>query len=87
MNFIKNKMETDNYMTLVEMPNQKRLEVTYYCKDDKLKGEEKQKLTQLFIQLHDCICVMKIEKSIMKNENELERIVHNKVINERGHLC
>jgi hypothetical protein len=80
-------METDNYTTWVEMPNHSCLEVTYYCKDDKLKGEEKQKLTQLFIQLHDCISIMKIEKTIMKDRSKLERIVHNKVINERGHLC
>ena len=80
-------METDNYTTLVEMPNHSRLEVTYYCKDDKLKEEEKLKSTQLFIQLHDCISIMKIEKSIIKDRSKLERIVHNKVINERGHLC
>ncbi len=80
-------METGTYMTLVEMPNQSRLEVTYYCKDDKIKESEKEKLTQLFIQMDDCICIMKIEKSIIGNGSELERIVHNKVINEKGHLC
>lgn len=74
-------METDTYVTLVEMPNQSRLEVIYYYKDDKLKEKEKQMLTQLFIQLDDCICIMKIEKSIIGNWGELERIVHKKVIN------
>lgn len=80
-------METENHLIWVEMPNQSRLEVIYYCNDAKLKEEEKQKLTQLFIQLDDCVCIMKIEKTIMKNRNNLEKIVHNKVINERGHLC
>ena len=80
-------METDNYMTLVEMPDQSRLEVIYYCKDDRLDKAEKAKFTQLFIQLHDCVCIMKIDKSVIKNFREIERIVHNKVINERGHLC
>lgn len=80
-------METKNQMIWVEMPNQSRLEVIYYCNDAKLQDEEKQKLTQLFIQLHDCVCIMKIEKKIMKNRNHLEKIVHNKVINARGHLC
>lgn len=80
-------METDDIMTFVEMPDQSRLEVVYYCKDDKLKDAEKAKFTQLFIQLHDCVCIMKIEKSKTKNPGEIERIVHNKVVNERGHLC
>lgn len=80
-------METDDFMTFVEMPDNSRLEVTYYCKDDKLKDAEKAKFTQLYIQLHDCICTMKIEKSAITNIGEIERIVHNKVINERGHLC
>lgn len=78
-------MEQDTFLTVVEMPNASRLEVVYYCEDDRLNGKEK--LTQLFIQLHDCICVMKIEKSLLKQTHVLERIVHNKVINERGHLC
>lgn len=80
-------METDNFMTCVEMPDESTLEVVYYFKDDKLKGDEKTKFSELFIQLHDCICIMKIDKSIIKNAAEIERIVHNKVISERGHLC
>lgn len=80
-------MESDTFLTVVEMPNASRLEVQYYCADDRLKELEKPKLTQLFIQLHDCICVMKIEKWLMNEVHVLERIVHNKVINERGHLC
>jgi len=80
-------METVDFMTLVEMPDQTRLEVVYYCKDNNLKEGEKNKFTQLYIQLHDCICTMKIEKSIVKNAGEMERLVHNKVIAERGHLC
>ncbi len=80
-------METDNFMTFVEMPDQSRLEIIYYCKDDKLPKSERVKFTQLFIQLHDCVCIMKINKSIIDNANEMERIVHNKVIIERGHLC
>lgn len=80
-------MKTDTFLTVVEMPNASRLEVVYYCADNRLKGEEKEKLTQLFIQLHDCICIMKIEKTLINQTHVLERIVHNKVINERGHLC
>jgi len=80
-------METADFMTLVEMPDQTRLEVVYYCKDNNLKEGEKNKFTQLYIQLHDCICTMKIEKSIVKNAGEMERLVQNKVIIERGHLC
>ena len=80
-------METDNFMTFVEMPDQSRLEVIYYCKDDKLPKSERAKFTQLFIQLHDCVCILKIDKSMVNNISEMERIVHNKVVIERGHLC
>ena len=80
-------MKNETFWTVVEMPNASRLEVIYYCDDNRLSGEEKEKLTQLFIQLHDCICTMKIEKTMAIKTEMLERIVHNKVINERGHLC
>ncbi len=80
-------METKSNTMHVVMPDNSKLEVTYYCKDAKLKEREKEKLTQLFIQLHDCICTIKIEKSICTKSAELERIIHNKVIQERGHLC
>ena len=80
-------METESNTIHVIMPDDSKLEVTYYCKDTKLREGEKEKLTQLYIQLHDCICTMKIEKSICAKSAELERIVHNKVIHERDHLC
>ncbi len=80
-------MHTKSNTTTVVMPNDSHLEVMYYCSDFKLKEIEKEKRTLLFIQLHDCICTMKIEKSIIKKRNELEKLVHNKVIHERGHLC
>ncbi len=80
-------MHTKSYTTHVVLPDNSNLEVTYYCMDTKLDGTEKEKLTQLFIQLHDCICTLKIEKSVCKNQNELERLVHNKVIHTKGHLC
>lgn len=80
-------MHTKLNTMVVLMPNDSQLEVAYYCTDSKLKEIEKENLTQLFIQLHDCICTLKIEKSICKKRNELERLVHNKVIHERGHLC
>ncbi|MEO6636781.1 MAG: hypothetical protein ABIN25_00805 [Ginsengibacter sp.] len=80
-------MHTKSNKISVLMPNDSHLEVTYYCTDVRLSESEKENLTQLFIQLHDCICTMKIDKSISKNKHELEHIVHSKVINERGHLC
>ena len=80
-------METKPRHTTVLMPDDSHLDVTYYCSDAKLKEKEKQQLTQLFIQLHDCISAIKIEKSTCKKKDELEHIVHNKVINEKGHLC
>ena len=80
-------MHTKSNTISVAMPNDSKLEVMYYWSDAKLKQNEKEKLTQLFIQLHDCICTMKIERSITKKRNELEKLVHNKVIHEKGYLC
>lgn len=84
---IKDRMETKSRYTIVLMPDDSLLEVSYYCTDEKLKENEKEELTQLIIQLHDCICSMKIEKSLSVKRNYLESIVHNKVINAKGHLC
>jgi hypothetical protein len=80
-------MQTKPRNTIVLMPDNSLIDVTYYCSDSKLKEKEKAKLTQLIIQLHDCICSLKIERSISKNKNELEQVVHHKVINAKGHLC
>jgi hypothetical protein len=79
-------METKPQRIFVEMPDKKLLNVEYYCIDS-VTTKEKESFTQLFIQLDDCICKMKIEKSILNKDHEIERIVHNKVISERGHLC
>lgn len=83
----KNIMQTKSKSTHIVMPDDNVLEVTYYCADTKLKEKEKVKLTQLFIQLDDCTCTMKIDKAIVKEKDRLERLVHNKVVHERGHLC
>lgn len=80
-------METQSSKVIILMPNDSHLEVTYYCTDARLKESEKEKLTQLFIQLHDCICTMKIDRSICRKRSELEHLVYNKVISEKGHLC
>ena len=80
-------MASKHYTTVVIMPDNSAIEVNYYCMDKKLSKEEKKNQTQLFIQLHDCICSLKIEKAICKNADALESIVHHKVINTKGHLC
>lgn len=80
-------MNKDSYTTIVIMPDNSHIEVNYYCMDKKLDKTEKGKHTHLYIQLHDCICTLKIDKSICKDLNQLEKIVHNKVINTKGHLC
>ena len=80
-------MPVKTYSTIVIMPDNSRIEVDYYCMDAKMSEKEKRNQTELFIQLHDCICTLKIEKSICEDANQLERIVHNKVIHTKGHLC
>lgn len=79
-------METKSYSIVVEMPDKKLLDVAYYCSNNASKNNN-ESFADLFIQLDDCICRMKIESSLISDEEELERIVHNKVIHEKGHLC
>ena len=78
-------MPVKSYSTIVIMPNNSNLEVTYYCMNKQLSDEKKQ--TRLFIQLHDCVCSLLIERTISKQPDALEKIVHTKVINTKGHLC
>ncbi len=80
-------MTEESYSTIVVMPDNSHIEVNYYCIDSKLDKPENEKQTKLYIQLHDCICTLKIDKSICKNPGQLEMIVHNKVIHTKGHLC
>lgn len=80
-------MHTQSQITHVVLPDNSNLEVTYYCMDTKLDKKEREKLTQLFIQLHDCICTLKIDKSLCEVPHEIERLVHNKVIHTKGRLC
>jgi hypothetical protein len=78
-------MPAKSNITIVVMPDDSRLEVSYYFMNAKPKTKEKQ--AQLFIQLHDCICILEIEKTICSQPGRLEKIVHNKVINTKEHLC
>jgi hypothetical protein len=80
-------METKTRSTIVLMPNDSLLEVSYYCSDSKLNEKEKALVTQLVIQLDDCTSSMKIDRTFTATESTLERLVQNKVINEKGHLC
>lgn len=80
-------MQTKPRHTVVIIPNDKRLEVSYYTSDLKLKEKEKKEYTSLVIQLHDCHSSIKIPKSKVKSADDIEAIVHRTVINARGHLC
>ena len=80
-------MKTKLQEIIILMPDDSHIEVSYYCNDKKITDEDKDKFTNLYIQLHDCICTIKIEKSLSNKWNELETLVHNKVINTKGHLC
>lgn len=80
-------MQTKLKHTVVVIPNNKKLEVSYYCSDKKLKQKEKENFIDLFIQFHDCHSSIKIAKTKAKDENGLEATVQKTVINARGHLC
>jgi hypothetical protein len=80
-------METRTRNTIVLMPDDSLLEVSYYCSDARLNQKERSEITQLMIQLDDCLCAINIDRTFTTNKNTLERIVHNRVINAKGHLC
>ncbi|MDB5198244.1 MAG: hypothetical protein JWO92_207 [Chitinophagaceae bacterium] len=80
-------MRTKSRHTVVIIPNNKKLEVSYYTSDLKLKEKEKKDFTDLIIQLHDCHSSIKISKEKIKDAGDVEAIVQKTVINARGHLC
>lgn len=80
-------MQTKARHTIVTIPNDKRLEVSYYCSDRKVKEKEKKEFIDLIIQLHDCHSSIKIHRKKAENSEHVEAIVQKTVINARGHLC
>ena len=88
INFIKKlNMQTKSRHTVVVIPNDKKLEVSYYCTDKKITEKEKNDFVYLIIQLHDCHSTMKISKTKIKDPHYVESMVQKTVINARGHLC
>ncbi len=80
-------MQTKPMFTVVVIPNEDKLEVSYFCSDNRLQEKDKKDYTNLIIQLHDCHCTYRISKKACTDKKELEHIVHNTVINAKGHLC
>jgi hypothetical protein len=80
-------MRTKSKHTVVVIPNEKKLEVSYYISDNKLSEKEKKQLTNLVIQLHDCHSSIKIPRTKIKDAEAVESLVQKTVINARGHLC
>ncbi len=80
-------MQTRHKQTIVVIPNDDKVEVSFFCTDDKLKEKEKKVYIELIIQLHDCHCAKKILKTTLKNPKDVEAFVHKTVINLKGHLC
>ena len=80
-------MQTKQRHTIVIIPNEEKLSVSYYCSDKKIKEKEKEDFIELIIQLHDCHSVIKIPKAKAKNTDALENLVQRTVINAKGHLC
>lgn len=80
-------MKTTPTQTVVVIPNNQKLEITYYCSNKKLREKEKEDYTNLIMQLHDCHTYIKIPRSKVKNPAAIEALVQKTIINARGHLC
>lgn len=72
---------------MVDMPDQSRLDVSYYYTDAKLPEDEKEKFTELVLQLHDCHYRKKVSKNLISKKSDVEHFVERTVINAKGHLC
>lgn len=84
---VKKIMFTKPKHTVVTIPNNKKLEVSYYTSDTKIMEKEKSEYTDLIIQLHDCHVSIKIDKKKIKDAAAIEAVVQKTIINARGHLC
>ena len=80
-------MQTKPKHTIVVTPEDKKLEVSYYCSDQKLRDKQRREFANLIIQLNDCHSSIKINKKKAEDPDEVESIVQKTVINARGHLC
>jgi hypothetical protein len=72
---------------MVDMPDSSRLNVSYYFSDARLPADDKEKFTELILQLHDCHCRKKVLKKSVAKKSDVEHIVEKTVINAKGHLC
>ena len=79
-------MQTKERHTIVSIPNNIKLEVSYYTSDRLLTENERKDFTDLIIQLHDCHSSVKIHRKKI-TDPDVEAIVQKTVINARGHLC
>lgn len=79
-------MQNKPQHTIVVMPDDKKLDVSYYCADDE-DGKKNKNSVNVIIQLDDCHSSVTVPKEKMKQRKELERIVQKAVINAKGHLC
>ena len=80
-------MQTKPTHTVVTIPNDIKLEVSYYTTDRQLTEKEKKEFTDLIIQLSDCHSSVKIHRKKVTEPEDVEAIVQKTVINARGHLC
>jgi len=80
-------MQTKPRHTVVTIPNDIKLEVSYYTSDRQLTEKEKKEFTDLIIQLQDCHSFVKIHRKKVTDPEDVEAIVQKTVINARGHLC
>lgn len=80
-------MKTKAKHTIVTLPDNNHVEVSYFTTDQSLPEKQKEDSTDLIIQLHDCHYPLRIKRALEKNLGELEQLVHKTVINARGHLC
>ena len=81
-------MLTKSQNTIVEIPNDHKVEVSFYCTDNKLDEKEKKKFIELIIQLDNCHYQKKILKSSLNhNGRDVESLVQRTVIHAKGHLC
>jgi len=80
-------MQKQPERTVVVTPDNKKIEVSFYCNDiNPLKGDKKE-FSDVIIQMEDCHTSIKVPLDITVRRKLLEAAVQKKVINDLEYLC
>jgi hypothetical protein len=78
-------MQNQSGRIIVVIPNDEKIEVSYYCDDKEVNSGGAKSFSNVFIQMDDCHTSIKISREKLSRRQLLEAAVERKVINSKGH--